>query len=151
MHVVADVDFCSICLSHLKLRASKRVPIVLRTNAMKNPTAVQRIRTEDELQDWTQKERAALLLFGGARCSVCEAIKPKLQQMIDTDFPKMSFGYTECDGDGRALCAAHGLFSIPVVWIYFEGKRFSTFVRVFSLDEVREAIQRPYAMVFREE
>lgn len=106
------------------------------------------IASEEELKAWIEREDAALLLFGGANCTVCEAIKPKLQQMIEKDFPKMSFGYAPCDSEGRALCAAHGLFSIPVLWIYFEGKRFNTFVRVFSLDEVREAIQRPYEMIY---
>lgn len=111
---------------------------------------MQIIINEDELNAWTDREPAALLLFGGANCTVCEAIKPRLQQMVEKEFPKMSFGYTPCDGEGRGLCAAHGLFSIPVVWIYFEGKRFSTFVRVFSLDAVREAIERPYAMLYGE-
>lgn len=106
------------------------------------------IRTEDELKAWTRRERAALLLFGGEKCSVCEAIKPRLQRMVAEEFPNASFGYIACDDEGRALCASQGLFSIPVVWLFVDGKRSSEFIRVFSLKEVREAIQRPYAMMY---
>lgn len=106
------------------------------------------ITSEEELQAWTQREPAAMLLFGGANCSVCEAIKPRLQQLVEREFPKLSFGYTACDDEGRALCASQGLFSIPVVCLFFDGKRASTFIRVFSLHEVREAIQRSYEMMY---
>lgn len=60
----------------------------------------------------------------------------------------MRFGYAPCDGDARALCASQGLFAIPVIWLYFDGKRAGTFVRVFSMQEVRAAIQRPYALLY---
>lgn len=106
------------------------------------------LRSEEDLRAWAQANPAALLLFGGAHCSVCEAIKPKLQRMLDEEFPSMRLGYAQCDGDARALCASQGLFAIPVIWLYFEGKRAGTFVRVFSLQEVRAAIERPYALLF---
>lgn len=109
---------------------------------------MQTIHNEDELQAWVQENRAAMLLFGGANCSVCQAIKPRLQKMLAEEFPNMHLGYVACDGEGSSLCASYGLFSIPIVWLYFEGKRASSFGRVFSLDEVRAAIQRSYGMMF---
>ncbi|MEQ6889235.1 thioredoxin family protein [Halomonas sp. CS7] len=91
---------------------------------------------------------AVLVLYGGRACGVCQAIKPRLAAMLAAEFPRLEALYVDCQGEASALCAQQRVFSLPVVELWFEGQRFDTFVRAFSLAEVRRALQRPYAARF---
>lgn len=101
--------------------------------------------------DWNEivAQDGVLVLFGGAHCNVCHAIKPKLEEMVTQQFPKMGFAYIDCEAH-TDLCAQRGVFSLPVVQAYFMGQKSGEWVRAFSLGEIAEALQRPYAMVFEE-
>lgn len=94
------------------------------------------------------KEGAALLLFGGESCGVCHALKPKLEAMLVEEFPALQGYYLDCQGDASSLCAQQGVFSLPVVQVWFDGRKYAEFGRVFSLNQVREAIARPYQLAF---
>lgn len=95
-----------------------------------------------------RKEGAVLLLFGGQDCGVCRALKPRLEAMLAQEFPALEGCYLDCQGGGSALCAQEGIFSLPVVQVWFDGRKFAEFGRVFSLDQLREAIARPYRLAF---
>lgn len=91
---------------------------------------------------------AVLVLYGGGACGVCQAIKPQLEAMLAAEFAEMEALYVDCQAEASALCAQQRIFSLPVVQLWFQGQLFETFVRVFSLGEVRRSLQRPYAMLF---
>ena len=104
------------------------------------------IRDQAELN--TRKQGAALLLFGGEACGVCRALKPQIEAMLANEFPALEGYYLDCQGQASTLCAQEGVFSLPVVQVWFAGRKFAEFGRVFSLGQVREAIVRPYQMAF---
>lgn len=104
---------------------------------------------DDEAKLARRKEGSALLLFGGAHCGVCQALKPKLEAMLADEFPALEGYYLDCQGGASALCAQAGVFSLPVVQVWFGGRKFAEFSRVFSLAQVRDAIARPYGIAFR--
>ena len=86
---------------------------------------------------------ASLLLFGGSHCSVCQVIRPRLEQQFGERFPLLKLAYVDCEA-AAGVCARYAVFSVPVVQVYFEGSRFIERVRVFSLGQLAEDIQRPY-------
>ena len=94
------------------------------------------------------QQGAALVMYGGADCRVCVAVKPKLEAMLAAEFPRMEGVYLDCQGGAAAICAQQGLFSIPVVQVWFESRKYAEFVRVFSVHEVRDAIAKPYQLAF---
>lgn len=94
------------------------------------------------------KQVAVLVLFGGAGCGVCQALKPKLQEMLADEFPALGCCYLDCQGAASAVCAQEGVFSLPVVQVWFDGRKFAQFGRVFSLGQLRDAIERPYRIAF---
>lgn len=111
---------------------------------------MRQIATESDLNELLAAQPAVMVLFGGAGCGVCQSIKPRLADMAEQDFPKLVVVWVDCE-EGGALCAAHCVFSLPVVQLWFEGQPFERFVRAFSLSAVRSAIERPYGMLFPEE
>ncbi|QYJ98151.1 thioredoxin family protein [Shewanella alkalitolerans] len=104
------------------------------------------IESNDALVDYLATHEAVLLLFGGAHCGVCQSIKPRLLQMLAEEFPKMHLCYIDCEQQAD-IAAAHRVFSLPVVELYFQGQAFARFVKVFAMAEVREAIARPYQLL----
>ncbi|WP_404416759.1 thioredoxin family protein [Marinospirillum sp.] len=99
--------------------------------------------------EWDQalsQHKAFLVLFGGKQCGVCQVIKPQLEAVFSERFPKMKLIYIDCQTKGAQLCAGRGIFSLPVVQLYFDGKLFNEFVRAFSIQVVAEAAARPYQL-----
>lgn len=94
-----------------------------------------------------QQEDAVLVLFGGAHCNVCQVIKPKIESMLAERFPKVKLVYVDCEAS-TDLCAQEGVFSLPVVRVYFGGQKVGEWVRTFSLGQLEQAMSRPYGMMF---
>jgi thioredoxin-like negative regulator of GroEL len=106
------------------------------------------LSSEESLMDVLKTNSAVLVLFGGRHCGACQAIKPQLETLASVEFPGLVTAYIDCQEAGGAMCASRGIFSLPVVQLWFEGQRFAEFVRVFSLGEVRSAVERPYRALF---
>ena len=108
---------------------------------------MQNVCSEEGLSELLQSNPAVLLLYGGANCGVCQAIKPQLEKLSAEEFPKLVTVYIDCQKSAGPLCAAQGIFSLPVVQLWFEGQRFAEFARVFSIGDVRAALERPYGLL----
>jgi thioredoxin-like negative regulator of GroEL len=85
--------------------------------------------------------QAVLLLFGGAHCGVCQAIKPKLELLMKQKHPNIVLVYVDCE-NSPAVCAQHGVFSLPVVQFYIEGRLYLERGRSFSLVELSDQMER---------
>ncbi|PXX89524.1 thioredoxin [Marinobacter vulgaris] len=83
----------------------------------------------------------------GASCGVCQAIKTRLETLANEEFPKLMTAYIDCQEAAGSLCAAQGIFSLPVVQLWYEGQRFAEFARVFSIGDARSALVRPYGLM----
>lgn len=109
---------------------------------------MQQINTESRLAKLIAGSPAVLVLYGGEACGVCQALKPRLADMAETEFPQLVAVWVDCQGAAGAMCAAKGIFALPVVELWFDGQPFDRFVRAFSLGQVRRAIERPYRLIF---
>lgn len=89
--------------------------------------------------------QAVLLLFGGPQCGVCQAIKPKLECLMEQHYPEIAMVYIDCK-DSPDICAQHGVFSLPVVQLYIEGHLYLERGRSFSLVELGADIERIYSL-----
>lgn len=106
------------------------------------------ISEQEELDAALASHLAVLMLYGGHSCSVCQVIKPQLEAMLAREYPGMEAYYMNCQAGAEALCAQQRVFTLPVVQLWFGGQKFNEFVRAFSLAQVRQAIDRPYAALF---
>ena len=85
-----------------------------------------------------------LILFGGAHCGVCQAIKPKIDEKFSLKFPNLEMVYIDCE-QLQEVCSQHGVFSLPVVQVFFMGQKFIEEVRGFSLLALEQEIEKTYA------
>lgn len=106
------------------------------------------ITEQEQLNTLLAEHAAVLVLYGGQACGVCQAIKAPLTQLLAQEFPRVTAAYVDCQQEGSNVCAQQGVMALPVVHIWFEGRRFTEFFKVFSLADISTALTRPYQLLF---
>jgi thioredoxin 1 len=92
-----------------------------------------------------KKSDAVFILFGGKHCNVCHALRPQLVNMLESHYPDITSAYIDCEVSPD-ICAQHSVFTLPVVQFYIEGMKVTEFARSFSIEQLRQAMQRSYSM-----
>ena len=105
---------------------------------------MQTITTAEDLQPLSSHP-ALLVLWGGAHCGVCQAIRPRLEALMAEHFAAVTLAYVDC-ADAPALCAQEGVFSLPVLRLYVQGQLALEYARSFSLQQVLGDIERVLAL-----
>lgn len=102
------------------------------------------LESQTQLDTLKQEQEAVLILFGGANCGVCQTIKPQIDDKFSVKFPELEMVYIDCE-QLQEVCAQHGVFSLPVVQVFFMGQKFIEEVRGFSLLALEQEIEKTYA------
>lgn len=100
-----------------------------------------------ELRGLIRSVPAVLAYFSTRDCEVCQALKPKVEQLLAKGFPKMQAIYVDC-ASCPEIAATVGVFSVPTLVVFFEGREWLRKGRSFSLAELRAGLERPYGMLF---
>ena len=100
----------------------------------------------ETIEQSLSSELAVSLYFSAPTCNVCHALKPKLLTAFDSNFPQLSV--ISIDISETPEIASHfGVFSIPTLLVYLDGKEFLRKSRHMSVDQVVSEIKRPYDMM----
>ncbi|MDC0965757.1 thioredoxin family protein [Candidatus Thioglobus sp.] len=102
------------------------------------------LESQAQLDTLKRENEAVLILFGGAHCGVCQTIKPQIDEKFCQKFPDLAMVYIDCE-QLQEVCAQHGVFSLPVVQVFFMGQKFIEEVRGFSLLALEQEIDNVYA------
>ncbi len=78
---------------------------------------------------------------------MCKVLKPKVIEMIESDFPEMKYCYVDLN-ESKEILGQLSVFSVPTILVYFEGKETIRASRNVHLEELREQIERYYKMIF---
>ncbi len=92
-------------------------------------------------------DTATLKYFSHQDCNVCKVLMPKIQHLLNEEFPKMEFQYINVQ-EQPDVAASFQVFTVPTILIFFEGKEYYRFARNLSINQLKEAIERPYNMLF---
>jgi len=96
-----------------------------------------------------ETETAFALYITDNTCNVGENIGPKLEKMINENFPKVKL-YQTYTSEAPELAGQLSVFAIPTILVYFEGKQYIQKSRTFGLGELEQEIDRYYRMMFEE-
>jgi thioredoxin-like negative regulator of GroEL len=84
-----------------------------------------------------------LLFFTGKTCGVCKALKPKLLEAVQGNFPKVNIRVVDVEEEveftGQSM-----VFTLPVVIIKVDGREMARFARSFAVYEVLAKLRRLY-------
>lgn len=104
------------------------------------------MQTLENINNAIKENLAVMVYFSAPTCNVCHALKPKLLEAIDKNFKE--FQIESVDISVEEDIAPHfGVFSIPTVLIFLDGKEFLRKSRNMSIDEVIREIKRPYEIM----
>ena len=95
-----------------------------------------------------QESSASFFLYISApNCGVCQALRPKVMEMMRNQFPQLQPFYVETHKNPE-IAAQLGIYTNPSLVIFLQGKEFIRQSRVISLVQIQEKLKRPYSLVF---
>lgn len=101
------------------------------------------------LEELMSEKRGLVLYFSNDLCSVCRVLKPKVEDLLASQFPEMELRYIDTD-KSPLLSGQYRVFTIPTILIFFDGKEQARLSRNISLHQLTETIERPYSLIFGE-
>ena len=108
---------------------------------------MKKIESTEALNTQLTESPITALYFSGNSCGVCHALRPKIEALFAEEFPKVPMLEIATE-EQPELAAQHSVFTLPVLVLYIDGREGARFARTFSLGEVREALERPYNIIF---
>ncbi|MCF8361874.1 MAG: thioredoxin family protein [Prolixibacteraceae bacterium] len=82
-----------------------------------------------------------LAYFSGENCSVCNTLRPKVEMLVEQQFPSVK--YIEIKSEKAPyITAKYSVFSIPVVMFFVEGRDYIREARNISLDELTKKMDK---------
>ncbi len=94
-----------------------------------------------------EENPAILLYFFNNNCSPCLALRPKVENLIENEFPKMKLLFINAEANPE-LSAGCGIFGAPTLLFFFDGKEVFRESKYVSVDNLKDRIQRYYQLIF---
>lgn len=104
------------------------------------------VETAEQLRRWSDEQPLLMIYFSGPHCRVCQDLKPKLEERLQTNFPRLPLLEVDCAKQG-SIAAEHGVFSVPTLLMLIEGRETQRWARSFGIAQIVEAVRRPYALL----
>lgn len=102
--------------------------------------------TLEELHGTIREEVGVLLYFSGEHCNVCHALRPKIKDLFDKEFPQLKQIYLDAH-ENIEISSSYQVFSVPTMIVFLDGKEFAREGRTVSLQQLSQKIQRPYSLM----
>jgi thioredoxin-like negative regulator of GroEL len=100
----------------------------------------------EDIQKIIDTNEAVVLYFSAESCNVCHALRPKLFDAIEKNFDKFKIVSIDISQE-QDIAINFGIFTIPTLLVFLEGREFLRKSRYMSVDEVIGEIKRPYEMM----
>jgi len=109
----------------------------------------QQVESFEAFLKMKEEEPALLVYFSTEACNVCKVLKPKVAELIHTEFPKLRTVYIQTDKLPE-VAAQNQVFAVPTILVFFEGREYIRKSRNIGIGELEREIDRPYSMIFGE-
>jgi thioredoxin-like negative regulator of GroEL len=104
---------------------------------------ITRIETADALKNIISQAENLLVYFFHNQCAPCVSLRPKVEQLLVHNFPRMDMVYVDAT-QFPELISEFQAYSFPVLIFFFEGKEYLRFSKYVSIPELSESIGRIY-------
>lgn len=103
--------------------------------------------TLETLEELIRTTPALMIYFYNDNCAPCMALRPKVKQLMDAEFPKIKQEYINAAMHPE-IASTYGIFSAPVILVFFDGQEVSRDSKYISIPEFSSKIGRYYTMFF---
>lgn len=105
------------------------------------------VNSLEQFNDFISSNKGAVVYFSTPDCNVCKILKPKLIELIETEFPKMSFLFVDVEV-AKEIAASNNVFTVPTILFFFECKEYIRKSRFVNLDELGLELRRLYNLFY---
>ena len=105
------------------------------------------IQSFEEFLKLKDTEPALLAYFSTEACNVCKVLKPKVAELIQTEYSKIKLIYIKSDKLPE-VAAQNQVFAAPTILVFLEGREYIRKSRNIGIGELGREIERPYSMMF---
>ncbi len=102
---------------------------------------------EAGLHAFVDSSPISAVYFSAPDCAVCTVLQPKLLAMLAAEYPRIACAEVDC-ARSRALAAAYGVFTIPVLIVFTQGRESFRLSRAFGLAALAAQLARPYSLLY---
>lgn len=107
---------------------------------------MEKLHNQEEIEALIKNNAMVVVYFTGNSCSACEAIKIKIEDILNS-FPKIKG--VEINGEENiSLAIKYDVYSVPVFLLFIEGRESIRIGRNVDLLELERSIERYYHMLF---
>ena len=99
----------------------------------------------EEIQQFIKSGKPVLLYFSGERCSVCKALKPKVETTITSNFEDILLFEIILE-QHPDIAANYMVFTNPTTLVFFDGKEAIREGKNMSIPEFEKAVDRIYQL-----
>jgi len=103
--------------------------------------------TSREIEFFIQNRSIALVYFTTNSCSVADALKPKVIDLIKDKFPTIEIYFIDMNSS-LELSAHYQVFVEPTIIVFVEGKETIRTARNISIFELETQLNRIYKLIF---
>ena len=104
------------------------------------------MQTTENINKTIKENPAVMVYFSAPSCNVCHALKPKLLEALDANFKEFKVESVDISQD-EDIAPHFGVFAIPTVLVFLDGREFLRKSRHMSVDKVIKEIKRPYEIM----
>ena len=104
------------------------------------------MQTIKNINNTIKDNMAVMVYFSAPMCNVCHALKPKLLEALEENFECFKVESVNISVE-EDIAPYFGVFSIPTVLIFLDGKEFLRKSRNMSVYELIKEIKRPYEIM----
>ena len=103
------------------------------------------LSTKNDIDKHISTGEPVLIYFSGEDCSVCKVLKPKIEEEISKNFPRIKLFEVKADLY-KEIASNFSVFSIPTMLVFFDSKEFFRRGRNLSVSEFVNELKRPYTL-----
>lgn len=101
----------------------------------------------EESKKIIKENEGVLFFFSTTKCSLGEALEPKVYQLIEKKYPKITFYFVDIQ-QLPDVAAYYSAFVEPTILVFFDGKESIRKSRNVGIEELSNAISRLYKIIF---
>ncbi|CDM67408.1 thioredoxin [Clostridium bornimense] len=107
------------------------------------------IKKSDEIDNLINENIITVIYFTGTSCGACEVIKKKIKEILKE---YSNVNYYEVDGEKNVdIAAKYGVFSLPILLLFIEGKETIRIGRNIDFLEFERSVERYNSLLFGKE
>jgi thiol-disulfide isomerase/thioredoxin len=107
------------------------------------------IESLSEINQFIGKDAGLIVYFYSDNCAPCKSLRPKVKDLLETDYPKMSLYFINSEKHAE-ISAEFGVYSNPTLLVFFDRKEYFRKSKYVSISELSQDIERLYSMMFED-